>query len=101
MADEIHALNKNEIQDIDYETYFGEMDLSDEEKEDRKKLAEKFEKIFVMLFALLSGKEETEITTITKEFIIRYESICQCTELRKIREKKRLKRKPVKKNKLA
>ena len=75
MADEIHALNKNEIQDIDYDTYFGEMDLSDEEKEDRKKLAEKFEKIFVMLFALLSGKEETEITTITKEFIIRYESI--------------------------
>lgn len=75
MADEIHALNKNEIQDIDYDTYFGEMDLSDEEKEDRKKLAEKFEKIFVMLFTLLSGKEETEITTITKEFIIRYESI--------------------------
>ena len=75
MADEIHALNKNEIQDIDYDTYFGEMDLSDEEKEDRKKLAEKFEKIFVMLFALLSGKEEAEITTITKEFIIRYESI--------------------------
>lgn len=66
MADEIHALNKNEIQDIDYDTYFGEMDLTDEEKEDRKKLAEKFEKIFVMLFALLSGKEETEITTITK-----------------------------------
>ena len=75
MADEIHALGKNEIQDIDYDTYFGEMDLSDDEKEDRKKLAEKFEKIFVMLFALLSGKEETEITTITKEFIIRYESI--------------------------
>ena len=24
MADEIHALNKNEIQDIDYETYFGD-----------------------------------------------------------------------------
>ena len=38
MADEIHALNKNEIQDIDYDTYFGEMDLSDEEKEDRKNL---------------------------------------------------------------
>ena len=34
MADEIHALNKNEIQDIEYDTYFGEMDLSDEEKED-------------------------------------------------------------------
>ena len=50
MADEIHALNKNEIQDIDYDTYFGEMDLSDEEKEDRKKLAEKFEKIFDHLF---------------------------------------------------
>lgn len=33
MADEIHALNKNEIQDIDYDTYFGEMDLSDEERE--------------------------------------------------------------------
>lgn len=75
MADEIHTLGKNEIQDIDYDTYFGEMDLTDEEKKDRKKLAEKFEKIFVMLFALLSGKEETEITTITKEFIIRYESI--------------------------
>ena len=58
MADEIHALNKNEIQDIDYDTYFGEMDLSDEEKEDRKKLAEKFEKIFVMLFALLSVTEK-------------------------------------------
>ena len=49
------------------------MDLSDEEKEDRKKLAEKFEKIFVMLFTLLSGKEETEITTITKSLHIRYE----------------------------
>lgn len=49
MADEIHTLNKNEIQDIDYDTYFGEMDLSDEEKEDRKKLAEKFEKIFAIL----------------------------------------------------
>lgn len=39
MADEIHTLNKNEIQDIDYDTYFGEMDLSDKEKEDRKGLA--------------------------------------------------------------
>lgn len=36
MADEIHALNKNEIQDIDYETYFGEMDLSDEERKIEK-----------------------------------------------------------------
>ena len=53
MADEIHALNKNEIQDIDYETYFGEMDLSDEEKEDRKKLAEKFEKSQLLTFTVL------------------------------------------------
>ena len=38
MADEIHALGKNEIQDIDYDTYFGEMDLSDEEKKIEKTL---------------------------------------------------------------
>lgn len=44
MADEIHALNKNEIQDIDYDTYFGEMDLSDEEKEDRKSLLKSLKK---------------------------------------------------------
>lgn len=44
MADEIHALGKNEIQDIDYDTYFGEMDLSDEEKEDRKNLLKSLKK---------------------------------------------------------
>ena len=66
MADEIHALNKNEIQDIDYDTYFGEMDLSDEEKEDRKKLAEKFEKIFVMLFARSGIMGQRELSDLFK-----------------------------------
>ncbi len=58
MADEIHALNKNEIQDIDYDTYFGEMDLSDDEKEDRKKLAERFEKVFVMLLLYYPARKK-------------------------------------------
>ena len=66
MADEIHALNKNEIQDIDYDTYFGEMDLSDEEKDDRKKLAEKFEKIFVMLFARSGIMGQRELSDLFK-----------------------------------
>lgn len=49
MTDEIHALNKDEIKDIDYETYFGEMDLSDEEKQDRIELAKNL-KIFSSCF---------------------------------------------------
>lgn len=44
MADEIHALNKNEIQDIDYDTYFGEMDLSDEERKIEKNLLKSLKK---------------------------------------------------------
>lgn len=44
MADEIHTLGKNEIQDIDYETYFGEMDLSERKREIEKSLLKSLKK---------------------------------------------------------
>lgn len=75
MADEIHTLNKDEIKDIDYKTYFGEMDLMDEEKQDRIELAKKFENIFLMLFATISASKQTEVETWTREIKIRYESL--------------------------
>lgn len=55
MAREIDELNELNREAIDYEEYFGEMELSDEEKEKRVELAKKFEVLF--LFFLLSYSE--------------------------------------------
>ena len=45
---------------VDYETYFGEMDLTDEEKEKRKKFAEELEKELLFFFALYMIAKEID-----------------------------------------
>ncbi len=75
MADEIHALNRDEVKSIDYESYFGEMDLTDEEKQDRIELAKKLESIFLMLFATISASKTTDTQIWIRELTIRYESL--------------------------
>lgn len=75
MADEIHALNKDEVKSIDYENYFREMDLTDEEKQDRIELAKKFESIFLMLFATISASKNIETQTWIRELTTRYQSL--------------------------
>lgn len=51
----------NTTEKIDYTTYFGEMDLSDNEKEDRIALAKQLEPIFLYFFLkLLEGEIKTE-----------------------------------------
>ncbi len=53
------AVNKiDELNIVSYEKYFGEMEISDKEKKDRKKLAEDFEIIFLLLFAMAVQDEE-------------------------------------------
>lgn len=59
MAREIDELNELGSQIIDYEEYFGEMELADEEKEKRIELAKKFEVLF--LFFLLSYSKQQKI----------------------------------------
>lgn len=59
MAREIDELNELGSQVIDYEDYFGEMELTDEEKEKRIELAKKFEVLF--LFFLLAYSKQQKI----------------------------------------
>lgn len=54
-------MNKiDELNIIEYEDYFGEMEISDQEKKDRINLAKKFERAFERLFEMIkdSTKEE-------------------------------------------
>lgn len=48
------------IRKISYKEYFGEMELSDEEKEERIKLAGRLELVFIALFARLSTMDDDE-----------------------------------------
>lgn len=59
MASEIDELNEAEEKIIDYDEYFSEMEISEEEKEKRKELAKKFEVLF--LFFLLAYSENKKI----------------------------------------
>lgn len=55
--DDLNDTNEKTLS-VDYDTYFGEMDLTDEEKEKRKKFAEELEKEIIFFFALyLIAKE--------------------------------------------
>lgn len=54
MVDELNVLKRKHIP---YETYFGEMELDDEEKEKRIELAQKLEPIFLFLFAVIAEDE--------------------------------------------
>lgn len=59
MAMEIDELNELEGKSIDYKYYFGEMELTEEEKEKRIKLAKQFEILF--LFFLLAYSKQKRI----------------------------------------
>lgn len=59
MAREIDGLNELGSQVIDYEEYFGEMELTNEEKEKRIELAKQFEILF--LFFLLAYSKQQKI----------------------------------------
>lgn len=50
--DELNQLNAGK-RSVDYETYFGEMELSKEELEKRISLAERFENEFLLVLAYL------------------------------------------------
>lgn len=66
--DELHDLK------IEYETYFGEMDLSDEEKRDRLELAKQLEPIFLYLFFMIL-EESASIEDYTGYLISEYKRI--------------------------
>lgn len=53
------AMIKNdELNIVSYEQYFGEMELSEKEKNDRIQLAHKFEEAFLLLFAMIVQEDE-------------------------------------------
>lgn len=55
--DELNVLNRRSI---DYEEYFGEMELTEKEKKDRIYLAEMLEIIFLFYFLLLGEKQKED-----------------------------------------
>lgn len=64
--DEINDLSENNILSI--EDYFGEMELKEEEKEQRKKFAYEMEDILLFIFALFSVMRQYDY--INKQYII-------------------------------
>lgn len=50
----------DELNIIEYEDYFGEMEISDQEKKDRINLARKFERVFAILFEMLNYNTKEE-----------------------------------------
>jgi len=55
--DELNILDES-MRSMDYEEYFGEMDLTDEEKEKRIELAKKFENAFLFILSLVAIMDE-------------------------------------------
>lgn len=66
LFDEINDLSEDEILDID--TYFDEMELSDEEKEKRKEFSKSTVDVMLFIFALFSVMQQYD--SINKKFII-------------------------------
>lgn len=66
LLDEINDLSQNKIFDI--ESYFDEMELSDEEKEKRKEFAESMVDVMLFIFALFSVMRQYDY--INKQYII-------------------------------
>lgn len=58
----------NLIKSVPYEEYFGEMELTNEEVEDRVNTAEELEKVFLFLFALLLYLKKKKIE-VTEEYL--------------------------------
>ena len=52
--EELNTLSEDKQLSIDYETYFGEMDLTEEQKEQRISLAKRIEDDMLFFFALIS-----------------------------------------------
>lgn len=65
--DELNNLSKDEV--IDINTYFDSMELSDEEKEDRKDFARKMDEVVLLIFALFLTMKD--YSYIDKNFIIK------------------------------
>lgn len=57
---------------IPYEEYFGEMEISNEEKEERKELAKEFEVLFLFLFMAYAREQSSEVKKILQD---KYEDI--------------------------
>lgn len=67
---QLSQLDELKRKSVDYEEYFGEMDLTDKEKEERISLAEKFEIIFLFLFLLMSeGKTKKYENMVYEKYV--------------------------------
>lgn len=52
---------------VDYSVYFDEMDLTDEEKEERKELAKEFEVLFLFLFMAYAREQSSKVKKILQD----------------------------------
>jgi uncharacterized protein with gpF-like domain len=83
--DELNSINEYKPRSIPYEKYFGEMDLTDEQKEQRIEMARDMEDTLAFLFALIlayadyANQTQTDIAlyieTIVFEFKNRYREV--------------------------
>lgn len=67
LFDELSNLSEDEI--IDIETYFDEMELSEEEREDRKEFARRIDEVMLFIFTLFLTMKD--YSYIDKNFIIK------------------------------
>lgn len=64
------AAPKTKKKSIDYEQYFGEMDLPEDEKEKRIELAKKIEIVFLYYFTVFGDEERTDCEDMIYEKIV-------------------------------
>lgn len=70
MKRQFDKLKEINHESIDYEQYFGEMDLTEEEKEKRIKLAERFEILFLFFFvSFLEDKDRDYQSMIHEKYV--------------------------------
>lgn len=67
-------LKNDELNVISYDKYFGEMDISEEEKEKRKQIAKELEDAFFIMFYLLT---DSDIESVYKYIQEKYCEICR------------------------
>ncbi len=65
---EFDKLNSSKIRAIPYEKYFGEMELTEKQKEDRIKASKQIESMMLFLFSLLSVMKEYSYQNV--EFVV-------------------------------
>lgn len=54
LFDELSHLSEENMRSIPYDEYFDEMDLTDKEKEKRKRFSKEFEDVMLFIFSLFS-----------------------------------------------